>query len=242
MTAAIRAELLQLRTLRSSYIAPVGLLALVALITFASGEDIGNEGTRTIDQLREPLVITVGIFSAVFLAVFAVIRIGGEYRYETIGHRFLAGSRHRAVAAKVVTYAGLGMLAAAAVSGIGLAITEPAVASENLTLDYSGGALAQYFGSVLLGTALFATLGVCAAFICRSQSAGLIVVFGAFIAEKVAALVIGDAAAYLPYGLLQSLLDQGATAPGPAAALLTAMTVAVAIVALTLVRRRDVTE
>jgi ABC-2 type transport system permease protein len=242
MTAAIRAELLQLRTLRSSYVVPVSLIALVALITFASGEDVGNEGTRTVDELREPLVITAGIFSAVFLAVFAVIRVGSEYRYETISQRFLASPRQSAVVTKLVTYAGLGILLAAAAAGVGLAITESAVAAENLTMDYAGGALAQFFGSTVLGTALFAMLGVFTAFICRSQSAGLIVVFGAFIAEKVASIVIGDAAAYLPYGLLQSLLDQGSTSPGLAAVLLTATTVAVGIATRVLVRRRDVTE
>ena len=133
MTALIRSELLAVRTLRTTWILPVALLALVGLIVGASMGDAGKPGTITPDQLREPLAITAGIMSAVFVAVFAVIRVGGEYRYETISQRFLAGSRARVVAAKLVTFGGLGAVLAALSIGLGLAIAAPMIASKDLT-------------------------------------------------------------------------------------------------------------
>jgi hypothetical protein len=242
MTALIRSELLHLRTLRTTYLLPLALFGLVGLITFASMEDIGNPGTTTPDQLREPFVVSAGIISAVFLAVFATIRVGGEYRYETISQRLLAASRSRVVVVRLVTYAGLGLVLAALAMGIGVAITAPAVAGEGLTLDYDTAALAQLFASTVLGSALFAILGVATAFICRSQTAALLIVIGLFPAEKVLGLVVGDNAAYMPYGLLQSLLDQGgATTPGIAAIVLTATVAVVTAAALVLAGRRDVT-
>ena len=241
MTALIRSELLAVRTLRTTWILPVALLALVGLIVGASMGDAGKPGTITPDQLREPLAITAGIMSAVFVAVFAVIRVGGEYRYETISQRFLAGSRARVVAAKLLTFGGLGAVLAALSIGLGLAIAAPMIASKDLTLDYSSGDVVQLVASVLLGAVLFAGLGVAIAFICRSQPVALLVVIGLFPAEKVAGIVLDENASYMPYGALQSLLDQGNAPPAVGAAVLAATTIACCAVALVLVRRRDVT-
>jgi ABC-type transport system involved in multi-copper enzyme maturation permease subunit len=241
MTALIHSELLQLRSLRTTYLLPVALLALVALITVASMEDVGKAGMTTADELREPFVVSAGILGAILLAVFATIRVGGEYRYETISQRFLAASRSRVLAAKLITYGALAVILGVLAAGLGLALTEPFVSAKDLSLGYTAGELVQMFASVLLGVALFAALGVAFAFICRSQSAGLLIVLGLFPAEKILGLVLGDNASYMPYGLLQSTLDQGATSPGIAAALLAGTTVAVTIVAWALLRRRDVT-
>lgn len=241
MTALIRSELLAVRTLRTSYIVPVALLALVGLIVGASMADAGKPGTTTPDELREPLAVTAGIMSAVFVAVFAVIRVGSEYRYETISQRFLAASRSRVVIAKLVTYGALAAVLSLLAIGLGFAITAPVVASKDLTLDYAGAEVLQLFGSVLLGAVLFAALGVAIAFICRSQPAALLVVIGLFPAEKVLGILLDENASYMPYGLLQSLLDQGNAPPLTGAIVLTVVTAATCVVAAILVRRRDVT-
>jgi ABC-2 type transport system permease protein len=241
MSALLRSELLQLRTLRNTYIVPIALLALVGLIVGASMGDAGEPGTTTPDQLREPLVITAGIMSAVFVAIFAVIRVGGEYRYETISQRFLAGSRARVLIAKLVTYAALAAVLSLLAIGLGLAIASPVVASKDLTLDYSGADVVQLFGSVALGAILFAALGVAIAFICRSQAAALLVMIGLFPAEKVVGILLDENASYMPYGLLQSLLDQGNASPLVGAIVLTVVTMAMCALAWVLLERRDVT-
>lgn len=56
MTALIRSELMQLRTLRSTYAAALGLVALIVAITAGSLVDAGTKGLMTPDQLREPVV------------------------------------------------------------------------------------------------------------------------------------------------------------------------------------------
>lgn len=242
MIALVRSELLQLRTLRSTWLVPLTLLGLVALITGASTEDMGKPGGMTPTELREPLVAPAGVMSAIAIALFAAIRVGGEYRYETITQRFLAGSRGRVLFAKVVTYVVVGVALAVAAIGLGLAIAGPAASGKGLTLDYDAAGAASLFASVACGAALFAALGVGITFITRSPTAGLLIVIGLFPAEKIASLLLGDYAAYMPYGLLQSLIDQGGTAsPGIGAALLALTTVAVMALAWRLTAMRDVT-
>ena len=84
----------------------------------------------------------------------------------------------------------------------------------------------------MLGAALFGVLGVAFAFITRSQTAALLIVIGLFPAEKLAALILEENAAYMPYGLLQSLIDQGgAVSPTVGGALLSLTAAASVLVA-----------
>jgi hypothetical protein len=221
---------------------PVLLLGLVGLITGASMADVGKPGGMTPAELREPLVVPAGIMSAVALALLAAIRVGSEYRYETITQRFLAGARGRVVLAKVVTYVAVGFVVAVAAIGLGMAIAGPTISGKGLTLGYDTAGVVGLFASIGLGAALFAALGVAIAFITRSQTAALLIVIGLFPAEKIAGLLLEENAAYMPYGLLQSLIDQGgATSPGMGAVLLSCVTATCVAVAWRLTAQRDVT-
>jgi len=242
MIALVRSEMLQLRTLRSTWLVPVVLLGLVGLIGGASMADVGKPGGMTPAELREPLVVPAGIMSAVAIALFAAIRVGGEYRYDTIAQRFLAAPRGRVVVAKLLTYATVGLFLAAAAIGLGLAIAAPGISAEGLSLGYDTAGIAGLIGSIMLGAALFGALGVAFAFISRSQTAALLIVIGLFPAEKLAALILEEKAAYMPYGLLQSLIDQGgAVSPGVGGALLSLTAAVAVLVAWRLAARRDVT-
>ena len=242
MIALVRSEFLQLRTLRSTWLVPVTLMGLIGLIGGASMADVGNPGGMTPAELREPLVVPAGIMSAVAVALFAAIRVGGEYRYQTIAQRFLAARRERVVAAKLIVYASVGLALGVAAIGLGLAIAGPNISAEGLSLGYDAAGITGLVASIMLGAALFGILGVAFAFISRSQTAALLIVIGLFPAEKLAALILGDDAAYMPYGLLQSLIDQGGAVSPPVGGVLLSATAAVtALVAWRLVARRDVT-
>ena len=113
---------------------PVILLGLVGLIGGASLADIGKPGGMTPAELREPIVVPAGIMSAVAIALFAAIRVGGEYRYGAIAQRFLAAHRGRVLVAKLLTYAIVGLFLSAAAIGLGLAIASPNISAEGLSL------------------------------------------------------------------------------------------------------------
>ena len=65
MITTLRADLIRLSTLRSSYVVPVVLLALVGLITASSLTQAGSSGMTAATQIREPLTASTGIMCAV---------------------------------------------------------------------------------------------------------------------------------------------------------------------------------
>ncbi len=239
MMTMLYADVVRLRTLRSGYAVLFILVALVAGITGASLSDAGTEGMSTATQLREPLTASAGILVAVALALFAAMRVGGEYRYGTIGQRLLATPRRaRLLMATLSLHGLLGLFVGALTLGIGLAVGLPMLAAEDRSMDMTP----QIVAAVLFAVVAFSLIGVCCGVIFRSQSAAVMVIVGTFVAEKVVGMFIGDAAAYLPYGLLTPLLRlEGATiSQGAAATALAVTTAGLIALAAWLFARRDV--
>jgi hypothetical protein len=93
---------------------------------------------------------------------------------------------------------------------------------------------------VLAGTT-FALLGAAVGFLTRSQAPAVVAVFVVFFAEKLFGPMLGDASGYLPYSLLNSLLElDGPLSVGLAALVLTATALALSCLAATIAARRDV--
>jgi ABC-2 type transport system permease protein len=239
----IRAEILRLRTLRSSWAFVAVLLGLVALVSGAAMSEAGQPGVTTPAELREPLLVAAGLFTAIMAAGFAAFHAAGEYRYETITQRLLAAPRRsRPLTVKLVVHGTLAALLGAIGFGLAVGIAQPFVSAEHLSLGLSGSALAELAGALVLAAVLFAMLGAAAGFILRSQATAVVAVVGAFAAEKILSLLIGGASAWLPYGTLFSLLGLGEGGPsrGAAAIVLTVTTAAVVGLAALLLARRDV--
>jgi hypothetical protein len=240
MTALVRAELVGLHTLRSTYVVPLAVVALAAAIAGFGLSDAGTKGMTTPGELREAVVAGAGIITAVALSIFAAMRVAGEYRHDTITLRLLASPRRaRVLSAELLTYGTFALVVGGVALGTALAIAEPQLAAKDLSLALSAGLV----GGVLLAVVLFTLIGVLAGVITRSQPAAVVAVVGAFFAEKIVGLVAADVTAYLPYGLLNPLLGlDGATiSRGTAALSLAAITAALGVVAYVLLTRRDVT-
>lgn len=244
MSALVRAELLSLRSLRSTYIIAAALLLLTAGITIADLSEIGKPTMDSAAELREPMAASGGIVAAVFLAVMAAVRLGGEYRYETITQRLLASPvRRRLLYARIATYAALGAVISAVVLGACAAITAPMVDAKHLSLGLSSADGLRLAGEVMLSGALLSVLGVAIGLLTRSQTAAVLTLAGVFVGERILTGLLGDVAHWLPTSLMDSLIeDQGAALdPGPAAIGLTALVAAVSVAAAVALRRRDVT-
>ncbi len=133
MITMLHADLVRIRTLRSGYSVVLLLVAVVATITAASMTDAGGAGMSTPTQLREPLTASTGILVAVALALFAAMRVGGEYRYGTMTQRQLATPRRTRLFATTLTVHGLlGLAVGALTLGAGLAVGFPMVEAKNL--------------------------------------------------------------------------------------------------------------
>jgi ABC-type transport system involved in multi-copper enzyme maturation permease subunit len=242
MTALIHAQVVQLRTMRSTYVVAGALVALVALITGITMSEAGSPDLRTTSQLREPLVASAGIMIAVVMAIFAATRIAGEYRHATIAHRMLAAPhRPRLVAAAMLVHVAFAALVSAAAFAAGVAITEPTLGSTGLSTGLTGGELVQVGAAVVLAGTTFALLGAAVGFLTRSQAPAVVTVFAVFFAERLVGPMLGDASGYLPYSLLNSLLElDGPLSVGRAALVLTVIAAGVSGLAAITVGRRDV--
>ncbi len=241
MTRTIRAELTQLRTLRSTY----GVLAVVVLLAIAIAVgDFSNAGKphmRSLEEFRDELTTVCGLVTAVAFGLFAASRVGGEYRHSTIGQRALAAPRRwRLVTARCVTYGALAaimtMVTVAAVTPVANAVA----AHKGVSLGLSASDVAGVTGQAVAGSVLFAILGVAVGFVTRNPTAAILTILGVFIGEQLFADVLGPVGRYMPYQLLNSLLDVGAIAPLAGGLMLAAMTAAITSACVLLVVRRDV--
>jgi ABC-type transport system involved in multi-copper enzyme maturation permease subunit len=242
MTALVHAQLVQLRTLRSTYLVAGALVALVALITGITMGEAGTPDLHTESQLREPLVASAGIMVAVVMAIFAATRVAGEYRHATIAQRALASPRRpRFVAAALLVHAALAALVTAAAFAAGAAIAGPLLASKDLSTGLAGGELVQVGGAVVLAGTTFALLGAAVGFLTRSQAPAVVTLFAVFFAEKLIGPALGPLSDYLPYALLNSLLElDGALSVGLAALVLAMTAAALCCLAAATAARRDI--
>jgi ABC-2 type transport system permease protein len=234
MTALVNAELLKLRTLRSTFWAAGALLAITVVVGTLLMNEAGTEGMRTAHALRDTLA------AAEYTAVFFVVVLGalaaaGEYRHRTISQRFLATpARPRVLVAKLAAFAGVGAVTLLAVTALGAALSEAVVSGKGYTLDLGHAGARMAAGAALAG-ALAAMLGVTAGTLTRNPTTAVVAIFGIWMAEKVSGL-LG------PFTLLEAVLGlQGPLSLGLAALGLAAVVAVLALVAARVVLWRDVT-
>jgi ABC-2 type transport system permease protein len=241
MIALVRSELLKLRTLRSTAWAAAALLAITLL---TAGLGMGNAGKRdytTPAELRDT-ILAVGYAAVFFMAVLGAIAAAGEYRHRTISQRFLASpERQRVLISKLLTYAIVALGTALVVTAVAAALGQAVVSSKGYTLGLADGGLRLTAG-IAIATVLAAMLGVVAGSLTRNPTTAMVAIFGVWIGEKIAGDLIGRAAQYGPFALIENVL--GLNSPigwGYAALLLAAATAALAVLAQRVFVSRDVT-
>jgi ABC-2 type transport system permease protein len=241
MIALVKAELLKLRTLRSTAYAAAGLLLITLLTAGLAMGDAGSENFSTPAELRDTIV-AIGYAAVFFLAVLGANAAAGEYRHRTISQRFLASpARRRVLLAKLVTYALVGLVVGLVVTAIAAPIGEAVVSSKGYTLDLGDAGLLMA-GHIAVATLLAGMLGVVVGALTRNPTTAMVVIFGVWIAEKIAGGWLGDAGQYLPFTLIESTL--GLIKPmawGYAALALTGVITALGLVAQRMTVPRDVT-
>jgi ABC-type transport system involved in multi-copper enzyme maturation permease subunit len=241
MTALLHSQYLQVRTLRSTYGVAGALIAIVAAVGGFVSNQAGDPDLLTAQQLREPLAASGGIMVAVVLAVLAAGRVAGEYRHGTIAQRALAApARARMIGSALLAHGAFAALVSVVAFAIGAAVAAVVLGPTEYSNGLAGAELASTTGAVVLAGVSFTVMGAALGFGARSQIGATSTVFGVFFAEKLFGSVLGDAAGYLPYSLLNSLLDLDGPLPeGVAAVALSAWALAAAGVAVVLARRRD---
>jgi ABC-2 type transport system permease protein len=171
MTALVRAELLRLRSARSTWALLGGAVALsVLLMALVLGGAGTIDGAAAGSQEQRRLVVGAGAPAALLLAaVFGVLLVTGELASRTLTASLLiTPDRRRIVLAKVVAGAAAGAAVAACLLALGVAAATAAGSGPD------GGLVRQLAGTVLMAAGT-GVIGVGIGTVVRHQTAALAV-------------------------------------------------------------------
>lgn len=215
--ALIRAELLKLRTTQVWLWLLVGDIALGALVAVASLASSG--AVRSPADVPEIFATANGALLTAF--VLGVLGITTEFRHQTITSTVLVTpTRSPVMAAKVITYAAVGVLYALACLTVQLAIVLPWLSARRIAFRLTDPTLLRALLGLPVVFALFAVMGVGIGPVLRNQT--LAVTLGLLFLLVVQNLIsaipgVRAAWAYTPAGATTAVLfPRHHTGPGDA--------------------------
>jgi hypothetical protein len=203
MRALVHAEIRKLTTTRLwVWMLVLGLAMTAATTSAAIGfAEPGPLGLETLAGQRT--VFAQATATLVVSGILGIIAVTGEFTHQTATPTFLATPRRgRVTAAKVLTYAGVGLGYAAACTAVVLAVALPWLAAKDINVALTGTDLARTLGGVAVEVALYAVLGVGLGCFMRNQIAAIVgFVVYIFVLGPILSGVhaTSEVAQYLPY-------------------------------------------
>jgi ABC-2 type transport system permease protein len=222
MIDSIRAEFRKLRTIRSTYVIMLFVLALLGLAEFYAAGFRGavTEAPLHPEQLMTEVFQAVN-FTALLVAIVPMLLVTHEYRYNTITYTLTGAKRRTQVFfAKAFVVTCFALLATALI-----AVTAPLL----MKLGYAagGGAMPEqvmYYKELAWRCLFFgwgfSMMSFVMAMIIRAQVGAIVALF--FVpgtVEGLLGLVIKDKVDYLPFNSLNNVIQQYADFGHPKAAL-----------------------
>ena len=173
MIAQVRAELLKIRSTRTTLGLLLGMVALILLFVLLTGLLTSVQSLSSPENQRQ--LLHIGSLAGVFSALAGVLLVTSEYRYGTIRPTILfTPDRARVLGAKVLaaTLAGIafGVVGSALGWGVGYAI----ISGRGITFALSNGDVTQLVLGGLGGVALWGAMGAGLGTILRNQVGGVI--------------------------------------------------------------------
>ena len=184
MTAQLRAELLKIRSTRTTAGVMLGMIGIILLFSLLTG--LLTKAPHLVATGDQRDLLGVGDFAAVFAALAGIMAVTSEYRYGTIRPTFLFTPRRtRVLGAKVAA----GMLAGAVFGLVGVmlgfAIGYACLAGRDIDFALDGRQVALLVLSTIAGAALWGGIGVGVGAVVRNQVAALIGLLAwGFVAEN----------------------------------------------------------
>ena len=173
MTGQIRAELLKIRTTRTTIGLILGMIALILLITLLTGLLTHPSGLASKEDQRQ--LLSVSSIAGVFSALAGVLLVTSEYRYGTIRPTILFNpERSHVLAAKVVAGALAGIAFGVLGEAIGWAVGYATLNGRGITAVLSSGDILLLTLGGLAGAALWGAIGAGLGAIIHNQVGGVI--------------------------------------------------------------------
>jgi ABC-2 type transport system permease protein len=239
-----RAELLKIRSTRTTVGLVLGMAALILLFVVLTG--LFSHAASLSGRENERNLFSIGSFAGLFASLAGILLVTGEYRFGTIRPTFLFSPRRSSVVAAKVAAAFLAGIVFAAIGealsvGVGYAILH----GRGISIALDRGDFGLLTLGTVVGSALFGGIGVGVGAIFRNQVGAIIGILAwGFVVETLLFALVPSVGRLTP-GQAQSAL-MGMTAdhllsPAAGGAVLVAWTVAVWLAGSALTARRDVT-
>jgi ABC-2 type transport system permease protein len=239
----IRAELLKIRSTRTTIGLVLGMVAILLLFVLLTGflaHADGLDGKD--DQLN---FLGLGSLAALFAALAGVLVVTSEYRFGTIRPTIIFNPRRaQVVGAKLVGSMAAGIVFGVVGLGLSFGIGRAILASRGIPLALDGGDVAQLLLGALASVALWGAIGVGLGAILRNQVGAVIgLIAWSLLVENLLFGLVPSVGRFTPGRASDAFMGMTTDhlLSGPAgAAVLVAWTAALAVVGLVLTARRDV--
>jgi ABC-type transport system involved in multi-copper enzyme maturation permease subunit len=239
----LRAELLKIRSTRTTIFLLVGLIALALLFTILTCTL--SPMSQLLTEQDQTSLLSFGSIAGVFAALAGVMLFTSEYRFGTIRPTLLFNpKRDRLFTSKVTAgvLSGLvfGVIGEGLVFAIGIAIFK----IRGVDLVMSGANMTELIVGAIVGTALWGAIGVGIGAIVPNQVGAVIALLAwGFVVENLVFGFLPKIGRFLPVHASDAIMGpiQNKLLPGNAGLVVTVgWALVLAVIGMSLLRRRDV--
>jgi ABC-2 type transport system permease protein len=243
MITQIRAELLKIRTTRTTIGLILAMIALILLITLLAGLLTHPAGLATKQDQRQ--LLSLSSLTGVFSALAGVLLVTSEYRYGTIRPTVLFNpARSHVLAAKAVAGALAGLAFGILGEAIGWAIGYAILAGRGITVVLGSGDILLLTLGGLAGAALWGAIGAGLGAIIHNQVGGIIALLAwGLVVDNLLFGLVPSVGRFMPdraSDALMGLRVDHLLSPGAGAIILIAWAAALAAVGIALTVRQDI--
>jgi ABC-2 type transport system permease protein len=183
--AQIRAEILKIRSTRTTIGLVLGMLVLVVAITLLSGLLQHHSDLGTTENQRN--LLGIGGFAGIFAALAGILVVTSEYRFGTIRPTFLvAPSWPRILGAKVIASFVVGLVFGVVGEGLSYLIGYLCLSGRNIPFLFDSGDIAWLWIGIVVGSGIWGGIGVGLGTIIRNQIGSVITLLAwGFVVENI---------------------------------------------------------
>jgi len=239
----IKAELLKVRSTRTTVGLLLGMIALILLFALLTGLLSSVSGLEGRENQRQ--VFSLGSLAGIFAALAGVLLVTSEYRYGTIRPTILfSPHRSRVLGAKLVAGALAGLVFGVVGEALGWAIDLVVLSGRNIPIVLTAGDIELLALAGLAGVAAWAAIGVGLGAIIRNQVGAVITLLAwGFIVDNLLFGLVPSVGRFTPTRAQDALIGltmKHLLTPAAAAVVLVAWTAALALAGVALTARRDI--
>jgi ABC-2 type transport system permease protein len=243
MTTQIRAELLKIRSTRTTIALLLGMIALILIFTLLDGLLSHPSGLMSKENQRT--LLSVSSLTGVFSALAGVLLVTSEYRFGTIRPTFLFNPvRSRVLAAKVLAGALAGIVFGVLGEAIGWAIGYAVLEGRGITVVLGGGDILLLTVGGLAGAAVWGAIGTGLGAIIHNQVGGVIALLAwGLVVDNLLFGLVPSVGRFMPTRASDALMGlqvHHLVSPGAGAITLIAWAGALGVLGIALTVRQDI--